>query len=208
MRARAASGRALAALALLALVVPARGSAQASGGKTTAHGEGLPWPPVATFSVLGYDPETGEVGVAVQSRVFSVGNGVIWGKADVGVAATQAIVDVSYGPRALELLEEGLTPEQVVAAHPGRGPRSASRGLAGGRPPVFRDGRPRQRRHAHRPSGVRVGGAPHRRARLRAGQHPGGARGRGRNGGGLRLHRGPPVLQAAGRARSGAEGRR
>lgn len=75
---------------------------------------GTPWPPVATFSVLGFDPETGEVGVAVQSRVFSVGNGVIWGKADVGVAATQAIVDVSYGPRAIELLEEGLTPEQVV----------------------------------------------------------------------------------------------
>jgi uncharacterized Ntn-hydrolase superfamily protein len=73
-----------------------------------------PWPPVATFSVLGYDPETGEVGAAVQSRVFSVGNGVLWAKADVGVAATQAIVDVSYGPRALELLEEGLTPEQVV----------------------------------------------------------------------------------------------
>ena len=36
------------------------------------------WPPVATFSVLGYDPETGEVGGAVQSRVFSVGNGVLW----------------------------------------------------------------------------------------------------------------------------------
>jgi uncharacterized Ntn-hydrolase superfamily protein len=69
---------------------------------------------VATFSIVGYDPETGEVGVAVQSRVFSVGNGVIWGKAGVGVVATQAIVDVSYGPRGLELLEEGLSPEQVV----------------------------------------------------------------------------------------------
>ncbi len=73
------------------------------------------WPPVATFSILGYDPETGEVGVAVQSRVFSVGNGVIWGKAGVGVVATQAIVDVSYGPQGLELLEEGLSPEEVVS---------------------------------------------------------------------------------------------
>jgi len=73
-----------------------------------------PWPPVATFSVAGYDPATGEVGVAVQSRVFSVGNGVIWGKADVGVVATQAIVDVGYGPRGLELLEEGLSPDKVV----------------------------------------------------------------------------------------------
>ena len=73
-----------------------------------------PWPPVATFSILGYDEVTGEVGVAVQSRVFSVGNGVIWGEAGVGVVATQAIVDVSYGPQALELLRQGLAPADVV----------------------------------------------------------------------------------------------
>ncbi|MEZ4421856.1 MAG: DUF1028 domain-containing protein [Gemmatimonadota bacterium] len=72
------------------------------------------WPPVATFSILGYDSATGEVGVAVQSRVFSVGNGVVWGEAGVGVVATQAIVDVSYGPQALELLRQGLSPEEVV----------------------------------------------------------------------------------------------
>lgn len=69
---------------------------------------------VATFSIVAYDSTTGDVGVAVQSRVFSVGNGVMWGKAGVGVVATQAIVDVSYGPRGLELLEEGLAPEGVV----------------------------------------------------------------------------------------------
>jgi len=69
---------------------------------------------VATFSILGFDPATGEVGVAVQSRVFSVGNGVIWGEADVGVVATQAWVDVSYGPKGLALLKEGLTPQEVV----------------------------------------------------------------------------------------------
>ena len=73
-----------------------------------------PWPPVATFSIVGFDPATGEVGVAVQSRVFSVGNGVIWGEAGVGVVATQAIVDVSYGPQALALLREGRSPEAVV----------------------------------------------------------------------------------------------
>ncbi len=72
------------------------------------------WPPVATFSILGYDPETGEVGGAVQSRVFSVGNGVLWADANVGVVATQAIVDVSYGPQALALLREGIPPEEVV----------------------------------------------------------------------------------------------
>ena len=64
------------------------------------------WPPVATFSILGYDPATGEVGGTVQSRVFAVGNGVLWAEADVGVVATQAIVDVSYGPQALALLRE------------------------------------------------------------------------------------------------------
>lgn len=70
--------------------------------------------PVATFSIVGYDSATGEVGVAVQSRVFSVGNGVIWGEANVGVVATQAIVDVSYGPQALALLKQGLSPAEVV----------------------------------------------------------------------------------------------
>ena len=73
-----------------------------------------PWPPVATFSILGYDPETGEVGGAVQSRVFSVGNGVLWAEAGVGAVATQAVVDVSYGPQALSLLRQGLRPTDIV----------------------------------------------------------------------------------------------
>jgi uncharacterized Ntn-hydrolase superfamily protein len=67
-----------------------------------------------TFSILGYDPATGEVGGAVQSRVFSVGNGVLWADANVGVAATQAIIDVSYGAKALELLRKGLKPADVI----------------------------------------------------------------------------------------------
>lgn len=74
-----------------------------------------PWPPVATFSILGYDPATGEVGGAVQSRVFAVQNGVLWAEANVGIVATQAVIDVSYGPRGLELLREGLSPEAIVA---------------------------------------------------------------------------------------------
>lgn len=76
----------------------------------------LPWPPVATFSILGYDPDTGEVGGAVQSRVFSVGNGVLWAEANVGVAATQAIVDVGYGPKAIALLRAGMAPSAIVRA--------------------------------------------------------------------------------------------
>ena len=69
-----------------------------------------------TFSILGYDPATGEVGGAVQSRVFSVGNGVLWAEAEVGVVATQAIVDVSYGPKAIALLRAGMKPEAIVKA--------------------------------------------------------------------------------------------
>jgi uncharacterized Ntn-hydrolase superfamily protein len=68
-----------------------------------------------TFSVLGFDPRTGEVGGAVQSRVFSVGNGVLWAEAGVGAVATQAIVDVSYGPQGLELLRQGLAPRDIIS---------------------------------------------------------------------------------------------
>ena len=103
---RSAAVAAVAFLAFLALWPPATLAAQAD--------PAAPWPPVATFSIVGFDPATGEVGVAVQSRVFSVGNGVIWGEAGVGVVATQAIVDVSYGPQALALLREGMSPEAVV----------------------------------------------------------------------------------------------
>lgn len=97
----------LSALVLLILTVPL--SAEAQEPPSTPD-----WPPVATFSILGYDPETGEVGGAVQSRVFSVGNGVLWAEAGVGVVATQAIVDVSYGPQGLALLRQGMTPQAVV----------------------------------------------------------------------------------------------
>ena len=67
-----------------------------------------------TFSILGFDPATGELGGAVQSRVFSVGNGVLWADASAGIAATQAIVDVGYGPKALALLRTGLAPDAIV----------------------------------------------------------------------------------------------
>jgi uncharacterized Ntn-hydrolase superfamily protein len=86
----------------------------------------MPWPiaqspqrlpdPVATFSILGFDSATGEMGGAVQSRVFSVGNGVLWAEAGVGMVATQAIIDVSYGPKGLALLGAGMKPEAIIKA--------------------------------------------------------------------------------------------
>jgi len=71
-------------------------------------------PASATFSIVAYDRGTGEFGVAVASRYFAVGAVVPWAEADVGVVATQANVNVGYGPRALELLKKGLTAQQVV----------------------------------------------------------------------------------------------
>ena len=50
----------------------------------------------------------------MQSRVFSVGNGVLWAEAGIGAVATQAIVDVSYGPKGIALLKEGLAPDAII----------------------------------------------------------------------------------------------
>jgi uncharacterized Ntn-hydrolase superfamily protein len=69
---------------------------------------------VATFSIVAYEPETGAMGCAVQSRYFAVGAVVCWGEAGVGVVATQANVNVGYGPKGIALLREGLSAQQVV----------------------------------------------------------------------------------------------
>ena len=90
-----------------ALALPLLPSAQ----QRTANG---PYDPPGTFSILGFDPETGEVGAAVQSRVFSVGNGVLWAEAGVGAVATQATVDVSYGPQDLALLKQNMAPKDII----------------------------------------------------------------------------------------------
>ena len=67
-----------------------------------------------TFSIVARDTITGEMGVAVQSHWFSVGSLVAWGKAGVGVVATQSFINPSFGPRGLRLLENGLTPKMAV----------------------------------------------------------------------------------------------
>jgi uncharacterized Ntn-hydrolase superfamily protein len=72
-------------------------------------------PPVSTFSIVAIDPQTGEMGVAVASRYFSVGSVVPWAMADVGAVATQADVNVGYGQQAIDLLRQGLTAQQVLA---------------------------------------------------------------------------------------------
>src|SRR5256885_7722930 len=60
-----------------------------------------------TYSLVARDTETGDLGVAVQSHFFSVGAVVSWAEPGVGAVATQSFVDVSYGPRGLELMRSG-----------------------------------------------------------------------------------------------------
>lgn len=69
-----------------------------------------------TYSIVARDPENGKMGVAVQSHWFSVGSLVAWGKAGVGVVATQSMVEVSYGPLGLSLMEAGKSASSVLPA--------------------------------------------------------------------------------------------
>jgi uncharacterized Ntn-hydrolase superfamily protein len=72
-------------------------------------------PVVATFSIVAYDPDTQELGVAVQSKFIAVGSVVPWAKAGVGAVATQAYANTTYGPKALELLAKGEAPDAVLS---------------------------------------------------------------------------------------------
>jgi len=74
----------------------------------------LALPPAGTFSIVAYDAVTGEVGVAVQSCVFSVGPPVAWARGGVGAVATQAQTNESYGPRGLDLMAAGLSPKEAL----------------------------------------------------------------------------------------------
>lgn len=71
-------------------------------------------PLVATYSIVARDPETGEMGVGVQSHWFSVGTVVSWAEAGIGAVATQSLVNKSFGIKGLELLRRGLTAQQAL----------------------------------------------------------------------------------------------
>ena len=70
--------------------------------------------PVHTYSIVAYDEETGELGVAVQSHWFSVGSLVPWAKAGVGAVATQSFVKVEYGPEGLLRMENGQSAQEAL----------------------------------------------------------------------------------------------
>src|SRR4051794_21715037 len=109
MKATAAALPLLILLASLSQVSCAR-----SAGQRTVADAADELPATGTFSGLAYDSPSGQLGGAVQSPVFPVGNGVLWAEAGVGSAATQTIVDGSYGPQALALLQQGMSASEVA----------------------------------------------------------------------------------------------
>jgi uncharacterized Ntn-hydrolase superfamily protein len=83
-----------------------------------------------TYSIVARDPGTGELGVAVQSHWFSVGPIVPWARAGVGAVATQANAEVSYGPKALDLLAWGLDAHAALEQLTNQDPGAAGRQVA------------------------------------------------------------------------------
>ena len=75
-----------------------------------------------TYSIVARDPETGALGVAVQSHWFQVGVLVTWAEAGVGAVATQSFVEPAYGPKGLALMKSGKTAQvaldELLAADP------------------------------------------------------------------------------------------
>jgi len=67
-----------------------------------------------TYSIVGFDPQTNELGIAVASKFLGVGAVVPYAKAGVGAIATQSWANLDYGKNGLELLEKGMTPKEVV----------------------------------------------------------------------------------------------
>lgn len=84
-------------------------------------------PLVATFSIVGFDPATGDLGVAVASRFLAVGHVVPWARAGVGAIATQALANTTYGPRGLSLLSQGHSAAETLQLLLRSDPESAER---------------------------------------------------------------------------------
>ena len=97
--------------------------------------------PVATYSIVAFDPATGDLGIAVQSKFFGVGSVVPWAKAGVGAVATQSYANTTYGPEGLKLMAAGKAPEavlkQLTSADPARALRQVGMVDAKGRAASF-----------------------------------------------------------------------
>ncbi|MDF1850012.1 MAG: DUF1028 domain-containing protein [Verrucomicrobiales bacterium] len=84
-------------------------------------------PVVATFSIIAVDPDTDEIGVAVQSKIVGVGAVVPFAKAGVGAIATQANANVGYGPLGLLALRSGMSAKDTIDLLTREDPLAASR---------------------------------------------------------------------------------
>ncbi len=96
-----------AALVALVAVLPGTDAAAPAG-------RPLPPPLVSTFSIVAFDPENGDLGVAVQSKFFAVGPVVPFAAAGIGAVATQSQANTTFGPRGLDLLGAGNEPRAVI----------------------------------------------------------------------------------------------
>lgn len=103
-------------LAIVLMIAPANAARLVPAGASAvsvATGS-TPDPLVATFSLAACDTADGIWGVVVASKFLAVGSVVPWARGGVGAVATQASANTTYGPRALDLLERGLTPQEIV----------------------------------------------------------------------------------------------
>ena len=83
-----------------------------------------------TYSIVARDPETGEMGVAVESHYFAVGSAVTWAEAGVGVVATQSFTDPAYGKLGLDLMRAGKSAPDTLAGLVASDPANAVRQVA------------------------------------------------------------------------------
>jgi len=67
-----------------------------------------------TYSIVARDPESGLMGVAVQTATFAVGSTVPWARAGVGVVATQAIAEPAYGTRCMNAIQAGASAQAAL----------------------------------------------------------------------------------------------
>ena len=85
------------------------------------------YPAIATFSIVARDPETGDLGVATASKFLAVGAVVPFAKANVGAIATQSHANVSFSPRSIAALEQGIPPALIAQAFADQDPEHALR---------------------------------------------------------------------------------
>ena len=98
-------------------------------------------PRLSTFSIVGYDPQAQEWGVAVESKFLAVGAVVPWAQAGAGAVATQSCANTSFGPNGLALMAQGLSAQeafgQLIAGDEGRARRQVGLIDAQGRAATF-----------------------------------------------------------------------